>query len=112
MRTDAATARVLLVQMEAPTNLGRTTRSDSTQAYGEAARETNTPLLPFLLDGVAGVGAPESGRWHSPEHRRLQARRGHDVEVAAAADLRRDSRDDTVSHGPRRLAAVSSHGLV
>jgi acyl-CoA thioesterase-1 len=48
-------ARVMLVQMEAPTNLGRTYTTTFHAAYAQAARETNTPLLPFLLDGVAGV---------------------------------------------------------
>jgi acyl-CoA thioesterase I len=48
-------ARVLLVQMEAPTNLGRTYTVKFHDAYASAAKETNTPLLPFLLDGVAGV---------------------------------------------------------
>jgi acyl-CoA thioesterase-1 len=48
-------ARVLLVQMEAPTNLGRTYTTRFHQVYAEVAREASIPLLPFLLDGVAGV---------------------------------------------------------
>lgn len=52
---DQPTARVLLVQMEAPTNLGRTYTTRFHSAYGAASRATNTPLLTFLLDGVAGV---------------------------------------------------------
>jgi acyl-CoA thioesterase-1 len=52
---DQPTARVLLVQMEAPTNLGRSYTTRFHDAYAAAARETNTPLLTFLLDGVAGV---------------------------------------------------------
>jgi acyl-CoA thioesterase I len=52
---DQPSARVLLVQMEAPTNLGRTYTTRFHEAYAAAARETNTPLLTFLLDGVAGV---------------------------------------------------------
>lgn len=48
-------ARVMLVQMEAPTNLGRGYTTRFHAAYMEAAKATETPLLPFLLEGVAGV---------------------------------------------------------
>lgn len=48
-------ARVLLVQMEAPTNLGRDYTTRFHAAYERAAQSTGTPLLPFLLEGVAGV---------------------------------------------------------
>lgn len=48
-------ARVLLIQMEAPTNLGRDYTTRFHAAYGAAARESGIALLPFLLDGVAGV---------------------------------------------------------
>lgn len=47
-------ARVLLVQMEAPTNLGRDYTTRFHEAYTRAARDGDVPLLPFLLDGVAG----------------------------------------------------------
>ena len=47
-------ARVLLVQMEAPTNLGRDYTTRFHEAYTRAARDAGVPLLPFLLDGVAG----------------------------------------------------------
>jgi len=43
-----------LVQMEAPTNLGRSYTTRFHTAYERAARETGIPLWPFLLDGVAG----------------------------------------------------------
>ncbi len=48
-------ARLLLVQMEAPTNLGRDYTSRFHAAYERVARDARVPLLPFLLDGVAGV---------------------------------------------------------
>lgn len=48
-------ARVLLVQMEAPTNLGRDYTTRFHAAYERAAQASGTTLLPFLLDGVAGV---------------------------------------------------------
>ena len=47
--------KVLLVQMEAPTNLGRTYTTRFHQVYSEVSHEANVPLLPFLLDGVAGT---------------------------------------------------------
>lgn len=55
IRRQQPAARILLVQMEAPTNLGRTYTTRFHDAYIKAAETTNTPLLPFLLDGVAGV---------------------------------------------------------
>ncbi len=55
VRTAQPSARVLLVQMEAPTNLGRTYTTRFHAVYEEVAREAGIPLLPFLLDGVAGV---------------------------------------------------------
>ena len=48
-------ARMRLVQMEAPTNLGRDYTTRFHAAYERAARDARIPLLPFLLDGVAGV---------------------------------------------------------
>ncbi len=47
-------AGIALVQMEAPTNLGRGYTTRFHDAFVRAAKETGVPLLPFLLDGVAG----------------------------------------------------------
>lgn len=47
-------ARVVLVQMEAPTNLGQNYTSRFHDAYVRAAKSEDIPLLPFLLEGVAG----------------------------------------------------------
>jgi len=47
-------ARVALVQMEAPTNLGARYTAGFRGAYARAAKATGVPLWPFLLDGVAG----------------------------------------------------------
>ena len=52
-RTQPA-AKILLVQMEAPTNLGRDYTTRFHAAYERAAKDADIPLLPFLLDGVAG----------------------------------------------------------
>ena len=44
----------VLMQMEAPTNLGGSYTRRFHQAYGRAATATGVTLLPFLLEGVAG----------------------------------------------------------
>lgn len=54
-------ARVALVQMEAPTNLGASYTRGFHEAYVRAARTTGVPLWPFLLDGVAGVSRLNQG---------------------------------------------------
>lgn len=48
-------ARIALVQMEAPPNLGEAYTRRFRENYVEVAREEGVVLLPFLLDGVAGV---------------------------------------------------------
>ncbi len=48
-------ARIALVQMEAPPNLGPAYTTRFRAMYPEVAAETGVELLPFLLDGVAGV---------------------------------------------------------
>ena len=55
IRREQPAAKVLLVQMEAPTNLGRDYTVRFREAYTQAAKATGATLLPFLLDGVAGV---------------------------------------------------------
>ncbi len=47
-------AKVALVQMEAPTNLGRDYTTRFHVLYAKAAQGAAVPLLPFLLQGVAG----------------------------------------------------------
>lgn len=54
IRRTQPTAKVLLVQMEAPTNLGRDYTTRFHAAYERVAKDADVPLLPFLLDGVAG----------------------------------------------------------
>jgi len=52
-RTQPA-ARVLLVQMEAPPNLGEAYTSRFRAMYRQVAAETGSGLVPFLLEGIAG----------------------------------------------------------
>jgi acyl-CoA thioesterase-1 len=54
IRRDQPNARVALVQMEAPTNLGKEYTSAFHTMFPALAREHGVTLLPFLLDNVAG----------------------------------------------------------
>ena len=47
-------AAILLVQMEAPPNLGQEYTSAFSAMFAELAREHGARLMPFLLEGVAG----------------------------------------------------------
>lgn len=46
---------IMLAGMEAPPNLGQRYASQFRAVYGDVAREYGVHLIPFLLDGVAGV---------------------------------------------------------
>jgi acyl-CoA thioesterase-1 len=48
-------AKIVLVQMEAPPNYGATYTRNFRAIYADVAKKENVPLLPFLLDGVAGI---------------------------------------------------------
>ena len=54
-RARARQVRVVLAGMEAPPNFGRDYAVSFHQVYRELAKEYGVPLVPFLLDGVAGV---------------------------------------------------------
>ncbi|MGH7638288.1 MAG: arylesterase [Gemmatimonadaceae bacterium] len=54
VRAERPDARVVLLQMEALPNMGAVYTREFRDAFGEVAREKDVPLLPFLLDGVAG----------------------------------------------------------
>lgn len=47
-------AKIFLVQMEAPPNLGQQYTTAFHQMYVDLAREKGATLIPFLLNGVAG----------------------------------------------------------
>ena len=53
--------RIMLVQMEAPPNLGMRYTTSFRAMFPDLARENEVVLLPFLLDGVAGVQALNQG---------------------------------------------------
>lgn len=52
---------VLLAGMEVPSNLGRAYSSEFRQVFPDLARQHGIPLMPFLLDGVAGITALNQG---------------------------------------------------
>jgi acyl-CoA thioesterase-1 len=56
-RLHDAGARVLLAGMRMPPNYGETYTRAFATAYTDVARRTRTPLVPFLLDGVAANAA-------------------------------------------------------
>ena len=55
VRTANQTVLVVLAQMEAPTNMGRTYTRDFHDTFMAVAREEQVTLIPFFLDGVSGV---------------------------------------------------------
>lgn len=54
-RARARHIAVLLAGMEAPPNFGQTYTVSFRQVYVELARQYGVPLIPFLLQGVAGI---------------------------------------------------------
>lgn len=54
IRAAHPSAKVILVQMEAPPNLGPAYTAGFHQMYAQVAKETGATLMPFLLNGVAG----------------------------------------------------------
>ena len=74
-RTRYPNARIVLAGMEAPPNLGPIYTAAFRAVFAEVAEQEQTALIPFLLDGVAGI--PElnqADRIHpTPEGHRLIA---------------------------------------
>ena len=54
IRTSHPDAKVIVVQMEAPPNMGPAYTNAFHALYASVAREANATLMPFLLQGVAG----------------------------------------------------------
>lgn len=69
-------APILIVQMEAPTNMGPAFTRRFHEVFARVAIETGSTLLPFLLDGVGGVAKynQADGIHPTPEGARLAAR--------------------------------------
>ncbi|MFY9608353.1 MAG: arylesterase [Blastocatellia bacterium] len=60
-RAQSRGARVVLAGMEAPTNTGAEYRREVHQAYTDLAREHQIALIPFFLEGVAGIDSLNQG---------------------------------------------------
>jgi acyl-CoA thioesterase-1 len=69
IRATRPAARLFLVQMEAPPNLGDRYTREFHALYPELAQETGATLLPFLLEGVAGDAALNQGDGMHPNMR-------------------------------------------
>lgn len=54
-------ADVLLAGMEAPSNLGTAYTGEFRNAFRDVAQQYDVPLIPFLLQGVAGIGSLNQG---------------------------------------------------
>lgn len=67
--SEQPSAKVLLVQMEAPTNLGARYTRAFHDMYPNVARERGVTLLPFLLDSVAGVSSLNQADGIHPNNR-------------------------------------------
>lgn len=68
VRAERPNARILLVQMEAPPNMGAQYTRQFREAFAAVAREKEVTLLPFLLDGVAGERALNQGDGIHPNY--------------------------------------------
>ena len=55
VRRKQPSAKIVLVQMEAPPNFGAAYTRSFRTIYADIAKKENIPLLPFLLNGVAGI---------------------------------------------------------
>jgi acyl-CoA thioesterase-1 len=60
-RAKASGAAVVLAGMEAPPNTGPDYTAKFRQVYPAVAARHGVPLIPFLLDGVAGEGSLNQG---------------------------------------------------
>jgi len=55
VRQKQPAAKIVLIQMEAPPNLGAAYARSFRTIYSDIAKKEGIPLLPFLLSGVAGI---------------------------------------------------------
>lgn len=55
VRAARPSAQIMLVQMESPSNMGTAYTTPFRNAFPALAKRNGIPLLPFLLDGVAGI---------------------------------------------------------
>jgi acyl-CoA thioesterase I len=68
IRRERPNAAIVLVQMEAPPNLGQEYTSAFHAMFAELAREHGATLMPFLLEGVAGESRLNQGDGMHPNN--------------------------------------------
>ena len=68
IRKERPSAALVLVQMEAPPNLGQEYTSAFHAMFAELAREHGATLMPFLLEGVAGESRLNQGDGMHPNN--------------------------------------------
>jgi len=76
-RVQKTGAKVLLAGMRLPTNYGADYNREFAKVFPEVARRANVPLMPFLLDGVAGearLNLPDGIHPNAEGHRRIAER--------------------------------------
>lgn len=71
-RASAKGITVLLAGMEAPPNYGVDYTAQFRRVYGELARSHKVRFIPFLLEGVAGIGSLNQGDGIHPNVRGAQ----------------------------------------
>ena len=86
-----ADARIVVAGMEAPPNLGPVYTSAFREVFSRVAEDTGAALVPFLLDGVAGVPTlNQSDRIHpTAEGHRIVARNVWPVLEAVLREVER-----------------------
>jgi acyl-CoA thioesterase-1 len=90
-RARYADARIVVAGMEAPPNLGSVYTSAFREVFSRVAEDTDAALVPFLLDGVAGVPTlNQSDRIHpTAEGHRIVARNVWPVLEAVLREVER-----------------------
>jgi acyl-CoA thioesterase-1 len=94
-RSRDSTTRILLVQMEAMPNLGRRYVARFHAIYPELAAQNRVTLIPFLLEGVAGVDSLNQADGIHPTPR------GHQIVAGTVWKGLRPTLTAIVEKGPR-----------
>ncbi len=81
VKSKNAETKIILAGMQIPPNLGQEYTSEFRQIFKDLADENQIPLIPFLLDGVAGIPELnlEDGIHPTPEGHQIVAENVWDV---------------------------------
>jgi acyl-CoA thioesterase-1 len=111
-REQSPPPRIVLVGMRAPPNLGSEYARRFGEVYAELARRNDLPLVPFLLEGVAGVDSLNQADAIHPTaagQRRIAETVWGAVEGALRAGGRAEGRADGRTDGRRVSRDDCSH---